>query len=74
MVGRGQEVTFLCEAEQCVTYDWYKDGQLYRENCEDGELVLNNVGVADEGEYHCVVLNDGGKETSSKARLTLGKH
>lgn len=65
--------TLLCKAEQSLTYDWYRNGKLYRRNCPNGELVLSKVGVSDAGEYYCVVLNDGGKEISSKATLTFGK-
>ena len=66
-------VTFQCRAEESVTYDWYKDGKLLPKSCTDGELVLRNVSMADEGVYHCVVVNDGGRERSSKVTLSVSK-
>ena len=56
-----------------MVYDWYKDGELFAENCRTGQLILTSVGPEHEGEYYCKVVNDGGVEISTKARLTFSK-
>lgn len=65
-------MTLHCLAEQCLAYDWYKDGVRLKTVSPDGRLVLSHVTCADAGVYHCEVVNDGGKEVSSKAMLTVG--
>lgn len=74
-VPRGQKepVYLTCKAEQSVLYDWYKDGRkLHSKGDLNGKLVLF-PGADIAGEYHCVVVNDGGTEASTKARVTIGR-
>lgn len=71
-VRRGHSAYLTCKAEQGVLYDWYKDGKPYSKGSSSGQLVLSAVTLAHVGLYHCVVVNDGGSETSNKARVILG--
>lgn len=69
----GADVTFSVTAgAPPLTYQWRKDGvDLAGES--QASLTLNNVSVADAGDYDVVVANAIGSVTSSAATLTVNQ-
>ncbi|MFP4015670.1 MAG: immunoglobulin domain-containing protein, partial [Halanaerobiales bacterium] len=71
-VKMGSDVTFTvsASANPVPDYQWMKDGQGL--NGETGDiLTLNNVQLADAGEYSVVISNAEGNITSDLALLTV---
>ena len=68
----GQAAVLTCQAKEGVLYDWFKDGKIHTKGKHLGRLELPSVTTAHAGEYHCVVVNDGGSETSNRAKVILG--
>lgn len=68
----GQGAVLTCQAKEGVLFDWYKDGKLYAKGKRTGRLELPLVTMAHVGEYHCVVVNDGGSERSNRAKVIVG--
>ena len=62
-----------CTAERGDVYDWYKDGKAYELSCTRGLLEIDSVKSSDSGVYHCVAVNRGGKVTSQRAKITVGR-
>src|SRR5262249_9437049 len=52
-------------------YQWYFNGTDILANGTDATLVLNNLTIADSGEYTLVVSNPHGSVTSAPAVLTV---
>jgi hypothetical protein len=73
-VGSGADgITFTVAAtgSPVITYQWRKDG-VNIPGATGTSLVLNDVTVADEGEYDCVVTNPVGSVTSNPGTLAIG--
>lgn len=67
----GNNVLFEVEAsgDDTITYQWYgPSGMLAGENTD--QLYLENITIADTGNYYCTATNTCGTETSLSATLT----
>lgn len=62
----------LAEGEGMV-YDWYKNGRIFKQGQKQGTLVFEHAHEKDEGEYYCMVVNNGGRTESAHVRFTVGE-
>ena len=70
---RGKRVCFHCMASpDDVTYNWYKNGSLYRSHTRN--LMINSVNGGDVAKYYCVAINITNSVQSNSASLTLSEH
>ena len=71
-VPEGAQAIFAIAAEgsQPLNYTWFgPEGEIDGDN--NPQLVIENAGPDDAGEYYCVVENSCGSETSNIATLTI---
>lgn len=70
-VSEGSNVTFSVKATNAVSsYQWRKSG-VNIEGANSSSLTISNVKQSDAGEYDCLLTNQCGITTSSKAKLTI---
>ncbi len=75
----GQTAEFTLAATNAQTYQWYKDDAPLSDGgnisgATTDTLVIDDVQLADEGFYHCVVSNEvPSEEVTSAARLMIGR-
>ncbi|XP_013794261.1 tyrosine-protein kinase transmembrane receptor Ror2-like [Limulus polyphemus] len=76
----GDTVIFSCltSGDPQPSVSWQRDGRSLHHNghatfqiLDSGALLLENVGQADEGSYHCIARNDKGVQYSETARLVI---
>lgn len=71
VVNAGGSATFTVEATgNLLTYQWYKDGTLLT-GATSASLALNNIQLANEGNYQVVVANNFFSATSAVAFLDV---
>jgi hypothetical protein len=68
--GLGATVSFVVEASNASTYQWFKDGNRL-DWATGATLILTNVQPSRIGDYRTVVGNAFGSVTSSVATLTI---
>lgn len=64
-------ITVGCSGSPPLTYNWFKSGTLVSSST-NAALVFPSVLTADGGQYHVVVTNAAGSETSGNVFLTVG--
>ncbi|XP_022235403.1 tyrosine-protein kinase transmembrane receptor Ror2-like [Limulus polyphemus] len=76
----GETVIFSCltSGDPQPSVSWQRDGRSIHHHghatfqvLDSGALMLENVGEADEGDYHCIARNDKGVQYSETARLDV---
>ena len=80
-VDPGSSVTFTVTATTAIgvlTYQWQLDGNLLPSQVgvngtTTRTLSLSNVTESSEGNYSCIITNDGGSVNSDPAQLTICK-
>ena len=69
-VNKDATLNVSAEGTAPLSYQWYRDGSS-PVGGDNPSLVLSSVQVSDEGDYHVVVSNSEGSETSAVATLTV---
>lgn len=79
-LGKEEKAIFniLASGSQPIKYQWEKDGKPVvnegRFKGADGQtLTITHPTEMDDGNYHCIVSNEFGEETSQEANLIIGK-
>ena len=80
-VNPGSSVTFMVTATTVIgalTYQWQLDGNSFplqtgANGATTRTLILSNVQESNEGNYSCIITNDGGSVNSDLAQLTICK-
>ncbi|MCF7835183.1 C10 family peptidase [Candidatus Gracilibacteria bacterium] len=70
-VCEGANVLFTVAASgSSLTYQWYQNNNLLSGATNDS-LSIINVDITDSGNYHCIVMNSYGSDTSNTATLSV---
>ena len=67
----GQSLQLICRGLGTdIVYEWIKDGTVVSDANSD-ILRITNTMESDEGVYKCVVSNNGGRDESNTATVTV---
>jgi hypothetical protein len=61
----------IAKGSPLLTYTWYKNGVEIESSVDDTILWLPDVIVSDGGNYHCVVQNSFGADTSAQVKIVV---
>lgn len=70
--GRIAEFKVKATGEEPLQYQWYKDdAKLTAATSDSATLIITDVTLVDQGQYHCVISNRDGTASSNKAALKV---
>ena len=56
-----------------LVYAWFQNGRQIGREATVGKLDLGEVMPSQAGQYHCEVINEGGKVDSARVEVDIGE-